>query len=115
MFQILRGFVLITAIVASCGTSFAKEDVFSANAAMPGCREAENYNSPNIYKRGLCMGVISTLLDLDDPTICLPSGVTNFQAVRVVVKYIDARPATLHENFKALAGEALRAAWPCKK
>jgi hypothetical protein len=113
MFRILRGIILAAAIVASCKASFA-EDVFSANAAMPGCREAENYNSPNIYKRGLCMGIVSTLLDLD-PKICLPPSVTNFQAVRVVVKYIDARPARLHESFKVLAGEALRAAWPCKK
>jgi Ssp1 endopeptidase immunity protein Rap1a len=114
MIQILRCIILVTAIVASCKASIAEEDVFSANAAMPGCREAENYHSPNIYKRGLCMGIVSTLLDLD-PKICLPPSVTNFQAVRVVVKYIDARPARLHESFKALAGEALRAAWPCKK
>lgn len=113
MFRTLRGIILVAAIVASCKASFAEEDV-SANTAMPGCREAENYNSPNIYKRGLCMGIVSTLLDLD-PKICLPPSITNFQAVRVVVKYIDARPARLHESFKVLAGEALRAAWPCKK
>jgi hypothetical protein len=113
MFQYLRSFVLVTALVANCKVSLA-EDANSANAAMPGCREAEKYHSPNIYKRGLCMGIVSTLLDLD-PKICLPPSVTNFQAVRVVVKYIDARPERLHENFKALAGEALRAAWPCRK
>jgi hypothetical protein len=32
-----------------------------------------------------------------------------------VVKYIDDRPARMHENFKVLAIEALRAAWPCEK
>ena len=115
MFQFLRGFVLVAAIVTSCAASFAEEDFRSANATMPGCREAEKYDSPaGAFKRGRCMGTVSTLIDVD-PTICVPSGVTNFQAVRVVVKYIDGRPARLHENFKVLAGEALRAAWPCKK
>ena len=113
MFQYLRSFVLVTVLVANCKVSLAEDDN-SGKAAMPGCREAEKYHSPNIYKRGLCMRIVSTLLDLD-PKICLPPSVTNFQAVRVVVKYIDARPERLHENFKALAGEALRAVWPCRK
>jgi hypothetical protein len=47
--------------------------------------------------------------------LCIPNAVTNGQMVRVVVKYIEDRPARMHENFKALAVEALRAAWPCKK
>ena len=50
MFQFLRSFVLVTVLVANCKVSLA-EDANSANAAMPGCREAEKYHSPNIYKR----------------------------------------------------------------
>jgi Rap1a immunity proteins len=49
-----------------------------------------------------------------DPSACPPKGVTSGQALRVVVTYIDAIPARMHENFKYLAVEALRAAWPCK-
>jgi Rap1a immunity proteins len=37
------------------------------------------------------------------------------QIVLVVLKYIDARPARLNEDFRLLAAEALVAAWPCKK
>jgi hypothetical protein len=44
----------------------------------------------------------------------IPDGVATGQMVRVVVSYIDARPARMHEPFKGLALEALRAAWPCK-
>jgi hypothetical protein len=33
--------------------------------------------------------------------------------VRVVVAYIEARPARVHEDFRNLALEALREAWPC--
>ena len=48
--------------------------------------------------------------------ICVdfPPGVTNSQKIKVVIAYIEARPARLHESFVDLALEALRAAWPCK-
>ena len=36
------------------------------------------------------------------------------QTVRVVVQYIDSRPERMHEDFKKLALEAMKAAWPCK-
>jgi hypothetical protein len=115
MFQFLRGIILATGIAATCGASFAAEDPFSANAVMPGCREAENYNSRIHYDRGLCMGIVSGVVStLQTSTICAPPGVTNFQAIRVIVKYIDDRPEKLHQQFFALAIEALRAAWPCK-
>jgi hypothetical protein len=31
------------------------------------------------------------------------------------MKYIDSRPERLHQDFRALALEALQAAFPCKK
>jgi hypothetical protein len=61
-----------------------------------------------------CGGVVEGII-FATTAACVPRTVTNNQAVRVVVKYIDDRPARLHENFKALAEEALMAAWPCKK
>jgi hypothetical protein len=67
----------------------------------------------------------ATILDPNSPAtslaflrhqLCLdiPDGVTTGQEVRVVIAYIDARPARMHEDFRSLALEALRAAWPCK-
>jgi Rap1a immunity proteins len=47
--------------------------------------------------------------------VCLPQGVTNNQVVAVVIKYIEARPERMHEQFGDLALEALTAAWPCKR
>ena len=58
------------------------------------------------------MGIVSTIGTVVSG-ICKPANVTNFQMVRVVVKYIDDRPERQHENFKVLAIEALGAAWPC--
>jgi hypothetical protein len=40
-------------------------------------------------------------------------GVTQGQAVAVVVKYIEARPERMHESFGKLALLALVTAWPC--
>jgi hypothetical protein len=44
---------------------------------------------------------------------CRPREVTLGQIVRVVVQYIDSRPARMHEDFRVLAFEAMKAAWPC--
>jgi Rap1a immunity proteins len=44
----------------------------------------------------------------------IPNKVTLVQEVRVVIAYIEARPARMHEDFDSLTHEALQAAWPCK-
>ena len=45
------------------------------------------------------MGIVTTL-GAKVFKVCKPADVTNFQMVRVVVKYIDDRPERQHENFK---------------
>jgi hypothetical protein len=46
----------------------------------------------------------------------MPEGQTTVaQQVRIVAAYIDARPNRLHEDFRVLALEALKDAWPCKR
>jgi hypothetical protein len=120
MFQFLRCIALIAAVMMmNCGFVFAGP---SANEDMPGCRahiamiDKKPYETSSsfFFQQGYCMGTIqgifSALMD-----ICAPPGVTKTQMIRVVVKYIDDRPARLNEDFNALAVEALRAAWPCKK
>ncbi len=62
---------------------------------------------------GLCSGTVRTLLSVDVIETCVPSRSTQGQAVRVVMRYIEARPERQHESFVLLALEAFRAAWPC--
>jgi hypothetical protein len=71
--------------------------------------------TPTFFK-DIASGVISALADWGhvDKFICLPP-VTRQQMVRVVVQYIDNRPARMHERFVILAAEAMTAAWPCKR
>jgi hypothetical protein len=44
----------------------------------------------------------------------IPDGVTVGQELRVVIRYIEARPNRMHEPFRSLALEALLDAWPCR-
>jgi hypothetical protein len=95
------------------------EDQGSANFMLPGCK---GYLSQNMstyvdaIRIGLCSGFINGLLyGVGGKEICQPKGATYGQAVAVVVKYIEARPERMHEEFGWLALEALTAAWPCKR
>jgi hypothetical protein len=114
----IAGVVLVAALMLlSGGAAFAEiHESDSANNVVPGCRNyiSDNPRSGDIFKTGLCWGLISGLTYETENT-CLPSAATQRQAVSVVVQYIDARPARMHEDFKKLALEALAAAWPCKR
>jgi hypothetical protein len=120
MFQVLRGFGLITALIFNSGLGLAA-DVESANYIMPGCRivsesDPDSKDVINKVRFARCSGIIEGLYYRDDSkTVCPKGSVTNGQMIRVVVKYIDDRPERQHEYFKVLALEALRTAWPCKK
>jgi Rap1a immunity proteins len=64
----------------------------------------------------LCLAFIQGLVYAGGKNYFWPqNGVTNRQAMAVVVKYIEARPERMHEHFGLLAVEALTAAWPCKR
>ena len=111
----------ITGVVA------AMERPLSANAIMPGCQDALSQNWSNPFA-GYCLGAVdgiafgsnipdSFLQPRAKNSVCLsiPDGVTGVQMIKVVVAYIDARPARMDENFHTLALAALRDAWPCGK
>jgi hypothetical protein len=85
----------------------------SANYIIATCRNfvLKNYSS-RPFLQGVCVGTVDTLRNTV-PGACVPITVTAGQAVRVVVKYIDARPERQHESFRKLAVEAIREAWPC--
>jgi hypothetical protein len=122
MFQSLRGIVLITALTLNCGAAFAQKDLISANAMMPGCRIFASDNLDMPVKESLafsvakCAGLVEGIAYGGYGLgVCNAPEVTVGQLVRLVVKYIDARPERQHENFKLLALEALKAAFQCKR
>jgi hypothetical protein len=111
MFQFLRGIALIAALITSGEIAFAQNGETSASFVMPSCRE---FAGPAL-RRGQCSGIVEALVYAGKPIgVCAPKATTG-QAVSIVMKFIDARPAREQDNFIALALEALRGAWPCKK
>jgi Rap1a immunity proteins len=113
----LGGIIFVAALLLNCGSALAEiHESDSANYVIPGCRNyvSENPRSGDIFRTGLCWGLISDLTYVTDDT-CLPPAATQRQAVSVVVQYIDARPARMHEDFRKLALEAMKTAWPCQR
>jgi hypothetical protein len=100
----------------------------TANFVMHGCRDAIFGKSEN-FMAGYCSGIVITIV-LAGNIECAglqkgiitqghlgvdpPKGFPIEQALRIVVKYIDARPERMHELFFGLAWDALSEAWPCK-
>jgi hypothetical protein len=90
-------------------------DPKSANFMMQGCRNfASETAGDSGFMGGWCAGILDGITYMD-PDLCIPDGVPQAQVARVVVQYIDQRPARMHESFKLLAIEALRSAWPCQR
>jgi hypothetical protein len=70
-----------------------------------------------IFKEGECYGRISGVSDMAQLArwTCSPVGAKREQTLRIVVQYIDARPARMQERFTVLALEALKEVWPCRR
>jgi hypothetical protein len=110
------GFFAASILAAMMGSAMAQgNDLNSANYHMPGCRSymESSSSAKDLFMQGFCVGIIDTIVYAS--LACPPDRSTLGQWIRVVVQYIDARPARLHESFKKLAEEALIHTWPCKK
>jgi hypothetical protein len=104
----------ITASMLFAGSAYAA-DMKSANVMMPHCHDALSNGVGDRFAAGLCIGMIVGIEYLRKGGSCAPEGITQGQLLQVVVQYIDARPARIHEDFKLLTVEALNAAWSCKR
>jgi hypothetical protein len=133
-----RSGLLLGAALALTVTAVGAENVHSANYMLPYCRNWIDRKLADPFNQGLCAGLVEGIAvtggfvilyalpsDYDKPEphlrdlqreLCInaPDDATIEQMVRVVVAYIDARPARMHEDFRNLAREALRTAWPCR-
>lgn len=113
-----RLFAMACLMLAAGTTRAVAQDLNSANYLMPGCEAfvAQNSNSGIVFQAGMCAGQVQGVLDTAESVhmVCSPPQVTLGQAVRVVVQFIDARPAQMHQGFSILALMAMIKAWPCK-
>jgi hypothetical protein len=102
--------VLSMGLFLTCGEVFAED--LSANSKIVGCRNYVSSSQDDLLLQGYCAGAVQALVEFAAGA-CAPKGATNMQGVQIVLKYIDARSARLHESFNKLAAEALIQAWPC--
>ncbi len=65
------------------------------------------------YKRGLCLGFINGVAAMQKKA-CIPDEVKFGQLKRVVERYMDTNPDTLHKLASEIVAKALVEAWPCK-
>jgi Ssp1 endopeptidase immunity protein Rap1a len=120
--------VLGFAAVLMASPAVGNDYLESANVVLPGCKLyiAVPAVGTQPFEQGQCSGLVSGTVrlaaimntifnhgDFGAPCVNFPERVTNWQFVAVVVHFIEARPARMHEDFQQLALEALRDAWPC--
>lgn len=109
--------ISLFAMTALCRAESAElprpSPVDAAATILPGCRESiEPGSTGEAFAQGVCIGLLRGLYYLSSDT-CIPPAVTIGTVARIVVRYVDDRPSRLHEDFRELALEALRTAWPC--
>jgi hypothetical protein len=99
----------------SIGANVPDTSRHSANHWMPGCRGfLDDKNNFGLVDQGRCSGALQGVV-FSDPRVCAPPNSTIGQNIRIVIQYIDNRPARQHESFLQLATEALREVWPCSR
>ena len=124
MFLLAR-YTVAAAVFLSASAASAVEDAtpsadyLPAVSMLPACKAFIADDSPRdiyvLFEAGRCIGLMqglgyaSRLVD-----VCPPAEVTFAQKARAAVTYIEARPERMHEDFRALAVEAMQKAWPCK-
>jgi hypothetical protein len=110
------GVGLLLALMDGGAGAQQQRNVDSAHFMLPHCKRFLDVPGKGTFTEGVCAGSITTLGFVGqvlNKRFCYPASVTNEQMVRLVVAYIEARPARMHEDFRTLALEALREAWPC--
>src|SRR5262245_36209824 len=106
---------LIAAFITVLPVTGQAQYLDSANNVMKGCRAFLAKSKGDTFLRGVCAGTVHAIAGLAlDSDLCIPTEATVGQEIQVVVTYIDARPDRQHQDFRSLALEALKEAWPCK-
>jgi hypothetical protein len=120
----MRAAVVAAFIALSVTAAGAQQqEVASAGAVLPGCKYhvalADGQN-PELtvqmaFAAGYCAAVLEVLAASSalDPVMCPDADMDKPAAMRVSIRYIEARPQRMRERFLVLAREALRQAWPC--
>lgn len=124
----MKAWIGAVAIVGSVASGAVIAKAQDGNELLSQCqnviRANPNAEASEALDAGLCLGLVqgvrqtmaiyAEVLPREERT-CIPEGMTNGQGVRVVVKYLEDHPKTLHYAATVLTMAAYRDAYPCKK
>lgn len=119
----MKTWTVVAGLVMTLGGGNAV--AMTGNELLESCKNAASESSTknSSFSAGFCLGSMQSVGDLltfvnagleTEARICLPATVTNGQASRVVVKYLQDNPEKLHLNGTALVVMAIQKAFPCK-
>jgi hypothetical protein len=122
---------LITALLLTVlipATSFARTASYeNGNSLLAKCenkkigKQTMQKISDGTMNKGICFGYLTGISDahgaevswgLTEPRFCSPKGVIRGQLVKVVIKYLNERPETVHLSASSLVNNALYLAFP---
>ena len=101
----------------------ASQNIDALNVTLPNCKAwldhfdhkgSSDGSRMDGVNQGRCIGIVEGLFAAAGD-ICAPNGINLVQTVRLVVSYIEGLPEPRLDNFKALALEGMRKAWPCDR
>ena len=124
----MKALLMAVALVGMLASGGAMAEDGDGNELIVRCGEAvkaangatlNSYADAN-FCLGLTQGVRHTMRILNEklPPLyqtCFPSGITNGQGMRIVLKYLQDHPDRLHEQDSDLVYLAYKTAYPCKK
>src|SRR5215831_9333114 len=127
----MRTLMTCAALALSVTAAGAETNIFNAHYMLGYCKTYIALGESNLpsttpltwqhyIEIGRCSGVVEGLWCLLQNTTssvyCIdnPAGAVFGQGVRIVIRYIESKPQTMHEPFVLLAMEAIHEAWPCK-
>ena len=117
--------VVCAALIVSASEATAQSPTGDTNvdSIFRGCKALVEDQAPNaeLFRLGnICAGIVigfasvGQYLSPPEWQFCAPATSNAQQLAQVVVKYIEAHPQRIHEDFRRLTVEALHDAWPCK-
>jgi hypothetical protein len=123
----MKHFVLVLLFLIAEGSAFGLATFTTGDELRENCRYALSDSDAEkaTPQGGLCIGFIDGFRQFEvilaaalqsapnARVMCIPDGVSNRQAIKVVVRYLDQHPESLHKYAGALVFEALSEAFPC--
>jgi len=112
---IVVGVLLCAPLVVAAPPATAQQN--TGNWLLEGCRsQMQNKGASNPVQAEACIGGVRSVLVVGaaNNDICAPQGMTEEQAIPIILRYVDAHPMKPGDMAGQVAYDALKAEWPCR-